>query len=40
MGTISWQTVTPDETPELCEITAALDAFHEWLAEYDHMERR
>ena len=39
MDTISWQTVTPDETPELREITAALDAFHEWLAEYDHMER-
>jgi len=39
MGTISWQTVTPDETPELRDITAALDAFHEWLAEHDHMER-
>ncbi|NHN58507.1 MULTISPECIES: DNA helicase UvrD [Halorussus] len=39
MGTISWQTVTPDETPELRDITAALDAFHEWLAEHGHMER-
>ncbi len=39
MGTISWQTVTPDETPELRDITAALDAFHEWLAEHDHIER-
>ncbi|WP_435345698.1 DNA helicase UvrD [Haloarchaeobius sp. HRN-SO-5] len=39
MGTISWQTVTPEETPELRDITAALDAFHEWLAEHDHMER-
>jgi hypothetical protein len=39
MGTISWQTVTPDETPELCDITAALDAFHGWLAEHGHMER-
>ncbi|QLH83821.1 DNA helicase UvrD [Halosimplex pelagicum] len=39
MGTISWQTITPDETPELRDITAALNAFHEWLAEHDHMER-
>ncbi|WP_435095095.1 DNA helicase UvrD [Halorubrum sp. N11] len=39
MDTLSWQTVTPDETPELQEISAALDAFHEWLAEHDHMER-
>jgi len=39
MGTISWQTVTPDDTPELRDITAALDAFHDWLAEHDHMER-
>ena len=39
MGTITWQTVTPDETPELRDITAALDAFHEWLAEHDHIER-
>jgi hypothetical protein len=39
MGTISWQTVSPEETPELRDIAAALDAFHEWLAEYGHMER-
>ncbi|WP_198664640.1 DNA helicase UvrD [Halorubrum sp. 48-1-W] len=39
MGTISWQMVTPDDTPELRDITAALDAFHEWLAEHGHMER-
>jgi len=39
MGTISWQTAIPDETPELRDVTAALDAFHEWLAEHDHMER-
>ena len=39
MDTISWQTVTPDETPELRDITTALNAFHEWLAEHDHMER-
>jgi hypothetical protein len=39
MGTISWQTVTPEQTPELRDITAALDAFHEWLAEHGHMER-
>ncbi|WP_049936037.1 PD-(D/E)XK nuclease family protein [Haloplanus natans] len=39
MSTISWQTVTPEETPELRDITAALDAFHEWLAEHGHMER-
>ncbi|ADQ66886.1 DNA helicase UvrD [Halogeometricum borinquense] len=39
MGTISWQTVTPEKTPELRDIAAALDAFHEWLAEYGHMER-
>ncbi|WP_246997933.1 DNA helicase UvrD [Halosolutus gelatinilyticus] len=39
MDTISWQTVTPGETPELRDITAALDAFHEWLAEHGHMER-
>ena len=66
MGTISWQTVTPDtvgyrrvtcfdtpgcgkssrrdsrqyeETPELRDITTALDGFHDWLAEHGHMER-
>ncbi|OYR51560.1 DNA helicase UvrD, partial [Halorubrum sp. E3] len=39
MGTISWQTVTPEATPELRDITGALDAFQEWLAEHDHMER-
>lgn len=39
MSTIAWQTVTPDETPELRDITTALNAFHGWLAEHDHMER-
>lgn len=39
MGTISWQTVTPDEAPELQAIAAALEAFHGWLAEHGHMER-
>ena len=39
MGTISWQTVTPDDTPELRDITAALDAFYGWLAAHGHMER-
>ncbi len=39
MSTISWQTVTPEETPELRDITAALDRFHGWLAEHGHMER-
>ena len=39
MNTISWQDVSPDETPELREITAALNAFHNWLAEHDHIER-
>jgi len=39
MNTISWQSVTPDETPELREITNALDEFHAWLADHDHMER-
>ena len=39
MNTISWQDISPDETPELREITAALDAFHNWLAEHDHIER-
>lgn len=39
METISWQIITPDETPELREISAALNAFHEWLAEHDRMER-
>jgi len=39
MNTISWQTITSDETPELRDITTALEAFHEWLAEHDHMER-
>lgn len=39
MSTITWQTVTPGDTPELRDIVAALDAFHEWLAEHDHMER-
>lgn len=39
MSTITWQTATPADTPELRDIVAALDAFHEWLAEHDHMER-
>jgi hypothetical protein len=39
MSTISWQTVTPEETPELRDITAALDGFHAWLGEHGHMER-
>jgi len=39
MSTISWQTVSPDETAELRDIAAALDAFHGWLTEHDHMER-
>jgi hypothetical protein len=39
MDTISWQNISPEETPELREITAALDAFHNWLAEHDHIER-
>ena len=39
MGTASWQAVTPEENPELRDIMAALDAFHEWLAEHGHMER-
>lgn len=39
MNTISWQTVTPDETSELRDIADALDAFHGWLAEHGHMER-
>jgi len=39
MDTIAWQTATPTETPELRDITAALDGFHEWLAENDHLER-
>lgn len=39
METISWQTVTPEETPELREIAGALEAFHGWLAEHDHMAR-
>ncbi|WP_318571259.1 DNA helicase UvrD [Salinigranum marinum] len=39
MDTISWQASTPDETPEIRDIAAGLDAFHGWLAEHDHMER-
>ncbi|MFB6102509.1 MAG: DNA helicase UvrD [Haloplanus sp.] len=39
MDTISWQTITPDETPELRDITAALAEFHAWLADHGHMER-
>ena len=39
MNTISWQTVTPDETPELRDIADALEAFHGWLAKHGHMER-
>jgi hypothetical protein len=39
MDTISWQDISPDDTPELRDITAALDAFHDWLAAHDHMER-
>lgn len=39
MNTISWQSATPDETPELRDIAAALDAFHEWLEAKGHMER-
>ena len=39
MSTLSWQTVTPEETPELRDIADALDGFHGWLADHDHMER-
>ena len=39
MSTLTWQAVTPKETPELREIAAALEAFHGWLAEHGHMER-
>lgn len=34
MDTIPWQAIAPDETPELRDIMAALDAFHELLADH------
>jgi len=39
IDTLSWQSAHPDETPELRDLRDALDAFHERLAEHDHMER-
>lgn len=37
--TATWQGTSFEETPELVEIGAARDAFHEWLDEHDHLER-
>ncbi|GAD51536.1 hypothetical protein MBEHAL_0296 [Halarchaeum acidiphilum MH1-52-1] len=39
IDTLSWQSAHPDETTELRDLRDALDAFHGWLAEHDHMER-
>jgi hypothetical protein len=39
METHTWQQTTFDTTPELVEVAAAVDAFQEWLAEHNHMER-
>ncbi|GGL64551.1 PD-(D/E)XK nuclease family protein [Halocalculus aciditolerans] len=39
IDTLSWQSSHPDETPELRDLRRACDAFHDWLADHDHMER-
>jgi len=39
METATWQDAPLDETPELADIADALDEFHAWLADHDHMER-
>jgi len=39
METVTWQDVKLDQTPELMEVQSVIDEFHEWLAEYDHIER-
>ena len=39
METTAWQDADFDATPELIDVGAAVDGFHEWLAEHDHLER-
>ena len=39
METLVWQGATPETTPDLVEVRALADEFHEWLAEHDHVER-
>ncbi|WP_415383232.1 DNA helicase UvrD [Halosimplex sp. TS25] len=39
METATWQNAALDTTRELEEITSVRDAFHEWLANHDHMVR-
>lgn len=39
MQTHTWQQTTFDTTPELVDVAAAVEAFQEWLAEHNHMER-
>jgi len=39
METATWQDASLDHTPELVEIQAVIDEFHDWLAENDHIER-
>lgn len=39
METTTWQNIEFDEPAELADIQSAIDGFHEWLAENDHIER-
>ncbi|SEP19220.1 hypothetical protein SAMN05216388_104220 [Halorientalis persicus] len=39
METAVWQGIEFDTTPELRAVTAAVDEFHAWLGEHDHLER-
>ena len=39
METATWQAAEFDAPPELLEIREAVEAFHAWLAEHDHLER-
>jgi hypothetical protein len=39
METVTWQDGSFEMTPELAEVAGIVEEFHDWLDEYDHMER-
>lgn len=39
MGIVTWQDMRLDQTPSLVEVQHAVDGFHDWLTEHDHIER-
>lgn len=39
METAAWQNASFETPPELVEVAEAIDEFHAWLAEHDHLER-